>query len=660
MMMRAHPSPNELEAFDRGLLHPALWAEIERHVAGCTTCCRFLEDAPDDALVALLKASRGDFLSVTFPGGPSSVETPVACAPRPAQLRAEPPAELSAHPRYHVLEMLGSGGMGTVFKAEHRLMRRIVALKVIHAELLATPGGVERFRQEARAAALLSHPNIATAYDADQAGSTHFLVMEFAEGETLDRVLQRRGPLPWPEACGLIRQVAQGLQHACERAMVHRDLKPANLLLTPQGQVKILDFGLARLLSEAPSAGSRITPAGAVVGTPQYLAPEQARDPQAADIRADLYSLGCTWYEMLTGQPPFPQGTLLQQLLAHQDRAARPLTDFRTDLPAQMAGILQRLLEKDPAKRWQTPAELLKALEPWTNPAIPQAAAPGSKKVIVLTLSGLLLCLVGWAGWHWLASAPHLKEEEGPKAALETPITSVPEAAKSQSGQEKLCSAPAQAVAWLAANNRFGPRHPVVEDNARKLKKSLSTGKIFLLELSPKLLKSAQPTLLAGRQQDFFVFEMAPGSLQVADMEAILTTSAEQNQEFQASPSVHLADLRIDQKEIDGTALSGSVAYRVSTPVSGKLALRLTLMLGKRTKTSYHPLETENLRGEGTLRYRFKSLYAEESRPSGPVAFFIDLSAMDKSAARVKALVLSNGLAALVVAQQANLPKGGP
>jgi len=218
----------------------------------------------------------------------------------------------------------------------------------------------------------------------------------------------------------------------------------------------------------------------------------------------------------------------------------------------------------------------------------------------------------------------------------------------------------------LARGSRF-PRRPkllrgwrptIVQDNARKLNKNVTAGKIFVLELCPKLMTSAQPTVLAGRQQDFFIFELAPGTLQLADFEASLTTSAEQNQDFQAPLPVRLSNLRIDQKTIDGTFLSGSVAYRVSGPTSGKLAMRLTVMLGKSTKTMYQALSKENLSGEGTARFHFKSLYTEQSRPSGLVVFFLDLAAMDESGPRVRALVLSNDLAALVVAQKVNLPKG--
>ncbi|MBV9123135.1 MAG: serine/threonine protein kinase, partial [Planctomycetes bacterium] len=267
------------------------------------------------------------------------------------------PPELMDHPRYQVVRVLGSGGMGSVFEAQHRLMERPVALKVVRKELTDRPAAADRFRQEVRAAARLSHPNIVAAYDAEQAGNLHFLAMELVPGESLDRVVRKRGPLPVIEACRLVLQAARGLQHAHERGMVHRDIKPQNLMLTPDGQVKILDFGLARFASETSPAGG-LTEPGAVMGTPDYIAPEQARDAHQADIRADIYSLGCTLYFLLTGRPPFPEGSVLQKLIAHQEQTPPPVAQLRPEVPPPVAAILERMLVKDPARRYQTPTEV--------------------------------------------------------------------------------------------------------------------------------------------------------------------------------------------------------------------------------------------------------------------------------------------------------------
>ena len=250
-------------------------------------------------------------------------DQPTVAGPAPDPLAvAGLPEELNDHPRYRVVAALGAGGMGAVYRAEHRLMDRPVALKVIRGDLLGNEAMVERFRREVKSAArLASHPNIVAAYDAEQAGETHMLVMEFIEGTDLARLVDRRGPLPVGEACEYARQAALGLQHAFEDGMVHRDIKPQNLMRTTRGQIKILDFGLARFASEVASHAG-VTAEGMILGSADYIAPEQIDDPHAADIRADIYSLGCTLYFLLAGRPPFPDGSLIQKLMAHREKTA--------------------------------------------------------------------------------------------------------------------------------------------------------------------------------------------------------------------------------------------------------------------------------------------------------------------------------------------------
>jgi serine/threonine-protein kinase len=292
--------------------------------------------------------------------------------------------------QYLLLERLGEGGMGQVFKAKHLHMDRIVALKVMRPEHMANPDAVRRFHREIRTAASLAHPNIVMAYDADQVGSSHFFVMEYVDGIDLGRLVKEAGPLPIPQACDYIRQAATGLQHAFERGMVHRDIKPANLLVTvPTGSsgtsanqprqkgvvtvslkkpvVKILDMGVARLdavLDEASSIRN-LTQEGKAVGTPDYMAPEQARNSSTADIRSDLYSLGCTFYYLLTARVPFPQGSGVEKLLKHQMDEPTPVEKLRPDLPAPVAAIVKKLMAKKPADRYQTPAEVANALLPY-------------------------------------------------------------------------------------------------------------------------------------------------------------------------------------------------------------------------------------------------------------------------------------------------------
>jgi WD40 repeat protein len=232
-----------------------------------------------------------------------------------------------------------------------------------------------------------------TAYDADASGDRHFLVMEYVPGTTLDRLVRERGPLPPQRACDYVRQAALGLQHAHEKGLVHRDVKPANLMLTAEGQVKVLDLGLARCdWSETgwDECGT-ITSAGTVMGTAEFLAPEQADDPRRADVRADLYSLGCTLYFLLTGHPPFPEGTLMQKLKAHALHTPSSLAAAGAKAPAGLERLVQRLLAKNPEKRYQTAAELATALEPFT---VAPAANRARRAALRLALAGATLVLL--------------------------------------------------------------------------------------------------------------------------------------------------------------------------------------------------------------------------------------------------------------------------
>jgi serine/threonine protein kinase len=265
--------------------------------------------------------------------------------------------------------------MGAVYKAEHRLMERTVALKVIKKSLVEKPRAIERFSREVKAAAKLSHPNIVAAYDAEQAGDLLFLVMEYVDGVSLAEVVEQQGPLPVGQACDHVRQAALGLQHASERGMVHRDLKPHNLMRTPNNEVKILDFGLARFISESGRPGS-LTQENAGIGTPEYIAPEQAMDACQADIRADIYSLGCTLYFLLTGRPPFSKGTAMQKVISHLELIPPPVKDLREDVPAGLNEVLDRMLAKKPSDRYQSPAEVAQALAPFVGPSAPDSKQP--------------------------------------------------------------------------------------------------------------------------------------------------------------------------------------------------------------------------------------------------------------------------------------------
>jgi WD40 repeat protein/serine/threonine protein kinase len=367
----AHPSVEILRSFGLGQLGEAEAEAVEDHVSHCEACCRTLARTDSDTFTDLLRNGRLAAASEAVTQAPG-LPRPVADGGRTtAESSAEsgPPPELLRHPRYRVLSLLGAGGMGAVYKAEHRLMERTVALKVMTRAFVASEATVDRFRREVKAAARLSHPNIVAAYDAEQAGDVHFLVMEYVEGTDLARWLAARGPLPVEEACEYARQCATGLRHAHEHGMIHRDIKPHNLMRTPGGTIKILDFGLARLAAEAGTAGG-VTGQGILLGTVDYLAPEQADDARQADIRSDIYSLGCTLYHLLSGRPPFPKGTVVQKIMAHTEREPSSLRELRPDLPPGVARLVQRMMAKSPDDRYQTPDEVCDALAPFAGQTV--------------------------------------------------------------------------------------------------------------------------------------------------------------------------------------------------------------------------------------------------------------------------------------------------
>ncbi len=278
------------------------------------------------------------------------------------------PPGLADHPRYRVIRPLGRGGMGVVYLAEHRHMERQVALKVISTDLVSNPDAVRRFRQEVTAAARLGpHPHVVAVYDADQVDDLHFLVMEYVDGQSLADYLRDKGPLPTAEACDYARQAALGLEHAAGQGMVHRDVKPHNLMRTPQGQVKVLDFGLARCYRETEKARTQLTQQGVLMGTADYMAPEQASDSRAADVRADVYSLGCTLYHLLTGRVPFPGGGTVEKIIKHAVEAPTPVGALRPDLPVGVAQVVEKMMAKALEQRIQTPREVAESLAPWTK-----------------------------------------------------------------------------------------------------------------------------------------------------------------------------------------------------------------------------------------------------------------------------------------------------
>ena len=278
---------------------------------------------------------------------------------------------------YIVLDRLGQGGMGYVYKAKHVRMDRLVAIKVLPANATKSPEAVKRFHREARAVAKLSHPNIVMAYDADEAEGVHFLVMEYIEGQDLAAAVLENGPMTVPEALNFLVQVARGLEYAHSRGIIHRDIKPSNLLLDKQRNIKILDMGLAHIKEAvgASNSGTNESPtnSGQVFGTLDYMSPEQALDAKLANARSDIYSLGCTLYYLLVGQPPYGGDSMAKKILAHREKPIPSLKVIRGDVPESLDLIFHRMMAKNPQDRPQSMAMLVTELHEIN---VPQSNTP--------------------------------------------------------------------------------------------------------------------------------------------------------------------------------------------------------------------------------------------------------------------------------------------
>jgi WD40 repeat protein/tRNA A-37 threonylcarbamoyl transferase component Bud32 len=374
-----HPSSTVLEAFGLGKLDDALAETVLDHLETCSDCRKEVAAQSGDSFLDRLRQAHRPS-NTPAPGASLSDLArrlkAAASAPTGPYLSSSVAPELASHPQYEILRELGRGGMGVVYLARNRLMARLEVLKVVNKEMLDRSGGKERFLREIQSAAMLNHPNVVAAYSALPVGDLLVFAMEYIEGQDLAKLVKERGPLPVLNACYYVQQAALGLQHAFEKKMVHRDIKPQNLILARKGKrhfIKVLDFGLAKVVREQ-GEDTGLTGPGRMLGTPDYVAPEQTLDATRADTRADIYSLGCTLYFLLTGHAPFRGKSLYDILHAHQTAEATPLNQERAEVNLELAAVVAKMMAKDPAKRYQKPIEVAQALAPFVKPGGKSAA----------------------------------------------------------------------------------------------------------------------------------------------------------------------------------------------------------------------------------------------------------------------------------------------
>jgi serine/threonine protein kinase/WD40 repeat protein len=404
-----HPTTNQLSEYLLGKLGDGAFNQVSTHVEACTACqwkVDEIESGSDDDLIDRLRTPNQEDISyggeqpfqnamaavMAFGKDVSDSDSARLALDTKTDIESDFEVEGQPHPSleglvqlrdYRLIEKIGEGGMGAVYKALHTKLEKIVALKVLPSDRMRDEQSVDRFEREMKAVGRLEHPNIVRASDAGEVDGRHYLVMEFVEGIDLSALVETAGPLPIAEACELIRQTSEGLQYAHDHSLVHRDIKPSNIMVTSAGQVKILDLGLA-LLQDQPAeaerkiresedfsaADLRLTAAGQLMGTLDYMAPEQSDDSRQVTIRADIYSLGATLYRLLAGRAPFDEerlNTPIKKMMAVASESPTPVRKLRAEVSQPLAAVVQRMLAKQPSQRFASPAEVVGALSPFAE-----------------------------------------------------------------------------------------------------------------------------------------------------------------------------------------------------------------------------------------------------------------------------------------------------
>jgi predicted Ser/Thr protein kinase len=334
---------------------------VRREIGEAPTVDEYRDRFPELVEQLQVQVSLRDALGPAISAGENSG--------RKVATRLSSPIRWTSPSGYEILGELGRGSMGVVYKARQISLQRLVAIKVIAVDLAAEAGIIARFQRERFLLAQLTHPNLVAAYDGGESDGRQYFVMEYVEGMSFATLVKQLGTLPVVEACEMTRQAAVGLQHMHEHGLVHRDIKPSNLLLTPTGTVKLIDLSLARVEPGPTQSGSVITNLQ-TLGTFDYIAPEQCEDSHSVDIRADIYSLGCTFYELLSGRAPFAAfGSVLMKIRAHALEPIAPIQLRRADVPVQLPVVVERMVAKDRNNRFSTPAEINTALQPFATGA---------------------------------------------------------------------------------------------------------------------------------------------------------------------------------------------------------------------------------------------------------------------------------------------------